>query len=359
MVTQEDQQAGDHSAALAHYDRALDLARLDSDSEAEGMVLLGKGFALMSIGRAQEASTALEACMKLSGSNPAQQRFVGDLLSQVHAAASQQQGQHNQDPSSSAASPYAEYTEAVSGQEAGGVHGEDAYHQAVRTAFVRSVVLKETVVLVMEGSPPAAATALQHSVVNALQQVRLRFHYIDVTHDKDLAAEFVQVWRAQAEAAEEGEEDANAASSTQSEGKEVKKEEAAKEAGRGEEGVMEGDLLPHVFYHKSLPADLLQQIVPQVLPLLFIGGKLFGGAHRVMDLGQKGVEHLKSKLRDALPSHLTPQELADFFSAPEIEAREWSPPQQACGGNDEHANDSSKACILNFAVCMLLSLYAC
>jgi hypothetical protein len=195
--------------------------------------------------------------------------------------------------------------------------------------------------------------------VNALQQVRLRFHYIDVTHDKDLAAEFVQVWRAQAEGAEEGEEDANAASSTQSESKEVKKEEAAKEAGRGEEGVMEGDLLPQVFYHKSLPADLLHQIVPQVLPLLFIGGKLFGGAHRVMDLGQKGVEHLKSKLRDALPSHLTPQELADFFSAPEIEAREWSPPQQACGGNDEHANDSSKACILNFAVCMLLSLYAC
>ena len=120
---------------------------------------------------------------------------------------------------------------------------------------------------------------------------------------------------------------------------------------------MEGDLLPQVFYHKSLPADLLQQIVPQVLPLLFIGGKLFGGAPRVMDLGQKGVEHLKSKLTDALPSHLTPQELADFFSAPEIEAREWSPPQKACGGNDEHANDSSKACILNFAVCMLVAVY--
>jgi hypothetical protein len=201
-------QVGEHSAALAHYDRALELAQQDSDREAEGMVLLGKGFALMSIGRAQDAVHALATCQQLSANNPAQERFVADLLSQAQAAAQQQQqlllppppDGAAAPPSAPASKPDARLTEkddAATGTAtpaapgtphmpvSTGDHdesaaraaedqhdaaareggGSSAIEHAVRTAFVRSVVLKETVVLVMQGSPSAAETPRQHALV--------------------------------------------------------------------------------------------------------------------------------------------------------------------------------------------------
>jgi len=201
-------QVGEHNAALAHYDRALELAQQDSDREAEGMVLLGKGFALMSIGRAQDAVHALATCQQLSANNPAQERFVADLLSQAQAAAQQQQQLLPPPPPDGAAAPPSApasrpderltqkndaatvtATPAVPGtphmpvsagdhdesaaRAAEGQHdaaareggGSSAIEHAVRTAFVRSVVLKETVVLVMQGSPSAAETPRQHALV--------------------------------------------------------------------------------------------------------------------------------------------------------------------------------------------------
>lgn len=199
---------GEHSAALAHYDRALELAKQDSDREAEGMVLLGKGFALMSIGRAQDAVHALATCQQLSANNPAQERFVADLLSQAQAAAQQQQQlpppppppdgaaappsasasqpdaslMEKDDAATGAATPSAPGTphmpvsagdhDASAARAAESQHdaaareggGSSAIEQAVRTAFVRSVVLKETVVLVMQGSPSAAETPRQHAL---------------------------------------------------------------------------------------------------------------------------------------------------------------------------------------------------
>jgi len=41
----------------------------------------------MSIGRAQDAAVALASCKQLSASNPAQEAFVADLLSQALRAA--------------------------------------------------------------------------------------------------------------------------------------------------------------------------------------------------------------------------------------------------------------------------------
>ena len=189
-------QLGEHGAALAHYDRALELAQQDADREAEGMVLLGKGFALMSIGRAQDAADALAACKQLSADNPAQERFVADLLSQAQTATAQQQQQQQQQQQhggaarppvapaetdsavssttvpaaphmlASASDSGASAARAAEGHDTSDREGADSkgFEQAVRSAFVRSVVLKETVVLVMQGSPSAAETPRQHAI---------------------------------------------------------------------------------------------------------------------------------------------------------------------------------------------------
>jgi hypothetical protein len=162
------------------------------------MVLLGKGFALMSIGRAQDAAMALEACRKLSATNPAQERFVADLLTQAQAAVHQRTkgGGGQQQEGDKLADEREEPSLALGRiahvrapvdengwQSTGAREAGTGFEETVRAAFVRSVVMKEYVLLVMEGSPSAAATEKQHLVAQTLEQLRVRFHFIDTSHD--------------------------------------------------------------------------------------------------------------------------------------------------------------------------------
>jgi glutaredoxin-related protein len=351
-------QLGEHDEALAHYDRALLLSQQESNIEAQGMVLLGKGFALMNIGRAPEAAEALAACKELSSGNPAQERFVADLLMQAQAAALHQQELQGDN---SAPAPAVRPIDADAGAEdaKGRAQGGDgagaaagmqpqpdkrtvvsvqevpntpamggAFEHAVRAAFVKSVVLKECVVLVMEGSPSAAATPQQHAIAQALQQIRLRLHYIDTTNDAELAQEFVHVWAAPAQDVEHGSEESSAGSGSerqaQASGSEPTPDDRREEGKHG-----------------------IQPLGGETLPLLFVGGKLFGGSVRIGGLRREGTENLKQAILDALPAHMNAQDRALLFAAPEVEMREWEPPaKHACGGHGVEGEDgeSREAC---------------
>jgi len=307
------------------------------------MVLLGKGFALMSTGRAREAAEALAMCKELSSSNPAQERFVADLLMQAQAAAQGQQEQpggseQKRVPYNDAGIEAAEAAASTgrqfgAGEDGGGSVGEverngtgvgGGFEQAVRAAFVKSVVLKECVVLVMEGSPSAAATPQQHAVAQALQQLRLRLHYIDTTNDAELAQEFVNVWAGHAQDLEEGAESSSRSSS------EVVQEHASGH----DDGQQEA-------------RSRIQPLGGETLPLLFVGGKLFGGAARIGSLRREGAEPLKQAILDALPAHMSAHDRELVFTAPEVEMREWAPPaQHACSSHAHDADDaeSKEAC---------------
>ena len=255
------------------------------------MVLLGKGFALMNIGRAPEAAEALAACKELSSGNPAQERFVADLLMQAQAAAlHEQESQSDNSAPASAVRPMdadASTQDAKGGAQWGNGAGAAAsmepqpdkqsavsveevpdapgmggvFEHAVRAAFVKSVVLKECVVLVMEGSPSAAATPQQHAIAQALQQIRLRLHYIDTTNDAELAQDFVSLWAAPAQDVE------HASESSAGRGSERQAPASGSEPtpdGGREEG-----------------KNGIQPLGGETLPLLFVGGKLFGGSVRI------------------------------------------------------------------------------
>ena len=84
------------------------LAQDAADTDAEGMVLLGKGFALLSIGRAEDAVDALVACKRLSAANPAQECFVADLLAKAQGAARPQREEHTREGPEEREQPAAE-----------------------------------------------------------------------------------------------------------------------------------------------------------------------------------------------------------------------------------------------------------
>ena len=281
-------QRGDHDTALSHYDRALRLAQDAADTDAEGMVLLGKGFALLSIGRAEDAVDALVACKRLSAANPAQECFVADLLAKAQGAARPQREEHTREGPEEREQPAAEIDAKAS---APGESRKNPFEDVVRRAFVRSVVVKERIVLVMEGSPSAAATEEQHVIAQTLQRLRVRFHFIDTSNDADLARAFVEEWTG------------------------------------GSTG-------------REMPC----------LPLLFVCGNLIGGPERLRQLQEQGEPQFASVIQAALPPHLSEQVRADIFGARAVAPSAWVSPQKRrheCNRNhtddtDDNAHDGKE-----------------
>jgi hypothetical protein len=152
--------AGDKKASVTHYDAALVACVADGDKSKEGMVCMGKGFALLDgaaaePGDASEALVALERCRELAleGGQTAQANFVTTMIDQAR----------NRDEREKA----------------------DAFEasKVASLAFADSVVKRAPIVLAMKGSPQRPQCGFSKRVAQALKKLRIKFDYFDISSD--------------------------------------------------------------------------------------------------------------------------------------------------------------------------------
>lgn len=155
-------QLGDKTAALVCYDRALGNAVDAGDKDGEAQVLLGKGFALMSIGEGGRAVESLERSAALADSlgHTAQARFIENML--LQARAMDTAGPRQKDALGGEVAERGASNESArtadggdgpgDGADAGVIAPPGGY--AVKLAFAQSIASKAPVVLVRCKSRP-------------------------------------------------------------------------------------------------------------------------------------------------------------------------------------------------------------
>jgi len=180
MQAEADWQKGEHDTALAHYDTALEMLRQSGDTDKEGMVCMGKGFALVNINQFKKATACLERAeeiARLSG-NEAQASFVATFVASTRARALESDGEH-------ATEVAADAVEAA----------KSAAEDAIKTALAGASVQRFSVLLVLEGSPKQTECEGSKTLVRALEAIKLKFEYIDVASDSTLHEAFNDVAR--------------------------------------------------------------------------------------------------------------------------------------------------------------------
>jgi len=186
MQAEAEWQKGDHDIALTHYDTALEMLRQSGDTDKEGMVCMGKGFALVNINQFKKAAECLERAeeiARLSG-NDAQASFVATFVASTRARALEEEGVET-------AHVAADPLEAA----------KSAAEDAIKTALAAASVQRFSVLLVLEGSPKQTECDGSKTLVAALETVKLKFEYIDVASDDTLQEAFKEVARGSLSAA--------------------------------------------------------------------------------------------------------------------------------------------------------------
>jgi glutaredoxin-related protein len=206
---------GAKDPSIAQYDAALSLVRDNGDTAREGMICMGKGFALMGGGNYQDALGLLERARDIAadGGHAAQAGFVENMIRDARLQAAAQAA-----PQTEAAAPNAgDGAEdaagvdnsdnaagggaAAGGTEAGGAAAaapaldparaaQTIAERITKDAFVASAIAHSPVVLAMKGSPDVPACGYSKKAVDALRLNDVAFDSFDVMDDAGMRGAF-------------------------------------------------------------------------------------------------------------------------------------------------------------------------
>ena len=154
-------QQGKRKEALELYDKALEHVRAEGDKSKEGMICLGKGFALLNVGEFKDAIPCLECAREIaiSQGEAAQAQFMETLVAKATASMQQQQEQQEeQQQQEQLEKQHGKEQEAqLELEELKPQEQDDSMQRlaenAVKAAFADSLVRRAPMVLAMKGTP--------------------------------------------------------------------------------------------------------------------------------------------------------------------------------------------------------------
>uniref|UniRef100_A0A7S0EE80 Glutaredoxin domain-containing protein n=1 Tax=Hanusia phi TaxID=3032 RepID=A0A7S0EE80_9CRYP len=164
-------QDGDTNLAIQCYDKALKMVQLEENSQTEGEILLGKGFALMSLHKYEDALLMFQESKKIAMrfENRAQIQFVENLISEAQSKSrcGGSSSQNDQEASS-----------------------KDAVNDSIQRSFARNFVHKELVVMVMSDETESLDKAFNVQIMTALKTLHVACEYFDVSNNESLEQAF-------------------------------------------------------------------------------------------------------------------------------------------------------------------------
>mmetsp|Transcript_47785 Transcript_47785/g.149775 ORF Transcript_47785/g.149775 Transcript_47785/m.149775 type:complete len:269 (-) Transcript_47785:1262-2068(-) len=235
-------QNGETNFAIDCYNKALQITREQRDIQREGEILLGKGFALMSLQRFDDAISIFHSSKNIATScgYVAQAQFVDGLISEAQS-------------------------KAQSGIRSNSIQQlslESRDDDHIQRTFARSFVEKELIVLVLNDQKETSDNAFSTEIMKALKSLSIACEFLNVRNNESLINAFKKV-------------------------------------------LFCSFIFFCLQVFSTLFTNLFwsQEFDCPSLPMLFVAGKLLGGREDVVELSRKG--RLKEVITSALPETIS------------------------------------------------------
>mmetsp|Transcript_47786 Transcript_47786/g.149779 ORF Transcript_47786/g.149779 Transcript_47786/m.149779 type:complete len:354 (-) Transcript_47786:770-1831(-) len=163
-------QNGETNFAIDCYNKALQITREQRDIQREGEILLGKGFALMSLQRFDDAISIFHSSKNIATScgYVAQAQFVDGLISEAQS-------------------------KAQSGIRSNSIQQlslESRDDDHIQRTFARSFVEKELIVLVLNDQKETSDNAFSTEIMKALKSLSIACEFLNVRNNESLINAF-------------------------------------------------------------------------------------------------------------------------------------------------------------------------